>query len=230
MALTGIRQACRRNGGTRGASSPTMAGAHSPTNPIGPATVTAAAVSRTAEAASARRLAPTRTPRLRATSSPSASRSRFRCSTSATSKADGDTGSTCTTPSRPRWLSEPEPHANSPRVSWVFRIISDDVTLARPIASTVPASTSRRGDPPPRVMASRTAAAASPPKKAMPTPPRMGSGHREHSGRDKGQVGARLDGERVGGGERVPRETLQHAAARAQRDPDRDGSSEARPS
>ena len=53
--------------------------------------------------------------------------------------------------------------------------------------------------------------------------------HGEHGGCDEGEVGPRLHRERVGRGQRVARETLQHAAAGAERHPDGDGGSEAGP-
>ncbi len=95
----------------RRASGRTRAGAHRPTKPIGPASVTAAADSSAASTTTVTRVARTGTPTPRAASSPSASASTRRAVSIRPTSPASAIGSIWRTPSKPFWEMLPWFHA-----------------------------------------------------------------------------------------------------------------------
>lgn len=89
------------------ASGRTRAGAHRPTKPMGPASVTAVADSSEARTTTVMRVARTGTPRPRAASSPRASASTRRAVSSSPTIPIRAMGSIWRTPSKPFWLMLP---------------------------------------------------------------------------------------------------------------------------
>ena len=146
-----------------------MTGADSPTNPIGPARVTAAALRSTATSMVVIRVRRTSRPRTAAPSSPRARRSSRRASSMSTATATRTTGATRLAASRLAWPSVPLPHAYRPAVSCWKRIISSVVPAMTASATAEPARTRRIGAPPPIPITN--AAATRPPAKATPPNP-----------------------------------------------------------
>ncbi len=156
-------------------SSRTITGAHSPTKPIGPAMVTAAADSSTASRVSQSRSRRTFTPSTVAVSSPSPRMSSRGPASIAAASAARITGPSWVTAFRSLCTSEPLPQANSPTVSCWKRIMTRFVSEESASEVAEPARISRVVPlRPPADSASTRAAAASPPNRA--SPPDTGTG------------------------------------------------------
>ncbi len=157
------------------ASGRTSAGAHRPTNPMGPARVTAAVESRAARTTVMTRVARTGTPRPRAASSPRARASTRRARSSSPMRPATPIGATCSTPSNPCCAMLPWFHWKMPSVSRGNSRSSPSVMAVRPRVRALPARTSRTV-PVPRPDSPRTtAAAARPPRNATPEEASSGS-------------------------------------------------------
>ena len=205
-----------------------MTGAHSPTNPIGPARVTAAAVSTTASTMPMKRVERTGTPSTEAVSSPRAIRSSRRDNSRPATVATTTTGAAYRNAVRPSWLSDPLPQANRLVVFWLNRMSRVAVADCRASATAEPASSTRVVDvpAPDRPEHQHSGGQSADERDTAGGPERDGQPERGHRHDRQVRPGGHREG--VRGGQRVAGQRLQQRTGDPQCEPDGDAGGQPR--